>query len=115
MRALRFSSQLGFKLDDETAAAAIANKQLLDNISAERVFAELQKLLMGITCCSSFWNTARLLRRLFRNFAPALIARRLIPGIFIMYMSISLIPLPRLRKIRSQAHYAAARYRQAAG
>ena len=47
MRALRFASQLGFRLDDETAAAAIANKQLLDNISAERVFTELQKLILG--------------------------------------------------------------------
>lgn len=47
MRALRFASQLGFGLDDETAAAALANKELLNNISAERIFAELVKTLMG--------------------------------------------------------------------
>ncbi len=47
MRALRFASQLGFRLDDETAAAALANKELLNNISAERIFVELVKILMG--------------------------------------------------------------------
>lgn len=47
MRALRFASQLGFKLEAETARAALENKALLDNISSERIYSELEKLLCG--------------------------------------------------------------------
>lgn len=47
MRAVRFSSQLGFRIEEQTKAAALANKALLDNISAERIFSELMKTLMG--------------------------------------------------------------------
>ena len=47
LRAIRFASVLGFALDPETDAAARRNAQLLTKISAERVFAELGKLLCG--------------------------------------------------------------------
>lgn len=47
MRALRFSSVLGFRIEEETAAAIHRNKELLKNISAERLAAELTKLVCG--------------------------------------------------------------------
>lgn len=47
LRAIRFASVLGFELDPETDAAARRNAPLLTKISAERVFAELSKLLCG--------------------------------------------------------------------
>ncbi len=47
MRALRFASVLGFSLDDETAAAVKRNRELLRNISVERLREELVKLICG--------------------------------------------------------------------
>lgn len=47
MRALRFSSVLGFSIESETSAAIYTNKELLRNISSERISAELNKLITG--------------------------------------------------------------------
>ncbi len=47
LRALRFASVLGFKISPETAESIHRNKHLLKNISVERIFAELSKLLCG--------------------------------------------------------------------
>ena len=47
LRALRFSSQLGFKIDDETSESIFRNKELLENISRERIYSEFTKLLCG--------------------------------------------------------------------
>ncbi len=47
MRALRFSAVLGFKIDEETSTAIHKNKDLLKNISAERIAVELTKLVCG--------------------------------------------------------------------
>ena len=47
LRALRFSSVLGFDIDSETAESVHRNKHLLKNISVERIFVELSKLLCG--------------------------------------------------------------------
>ncbi len=48
LRALRFSSVLGFDIDNKTAQAVHKNRFLLKNISAERIYAELVKLLCGV-------------------------------------------------------------------
>ncbi len=48
LRALRFSSVLGFEIDPETAESIHRNKHLLKNISVERIFVELSKLLCGV-------------------------------------------------------------------
>ena len=48
LRALRFSSVLGFGIERETAEAIHRNRFLLKNISAERIYAELVKLLCGV-------------------------------------------------------------------
>ena len=47
LRALRFASTLEFKIDIDTDSAIFKNKNLLHNLSAERVANELNKLLLG--------------------------------------------------------------------
>ncbi len=47
LRALRFSSIYGFKIEDATAKAAHENAYLLNRIAPERINAELCKLLTG--------------------------------------------------------------------
>ncbi len=47
LRTLRFSSVLGFSMEEKTHAAIFAKKDLLLHVSCERIFAELNKLLCG--------------------------------------------------------------------
>lgn len=47
LRALRFSSVLGFEIEKEISAALLAGKEQLHNISNERISAEFQKLING--------------------------------------------------------------------
>lgn len=47
LRALRFAATYGFKIEENTAAAIHRNKDLLKNISAERIQSELCKMLCG--------------------------------------------------------------------
>lgn len=47
VRALRFSATLGFPIEEKTAAAMDAHKNDLGKVSAERIFAELKRLLCG--------------------------------------------------------------------
>lgn len=47
LRALRFSAVLGFSIEEKTAAAIRDGRAMLDKVSAERIFAELKKLLCG--------------------------------------------------------------------
>jgi len=47
MRALRFSSELGFVIETETAASAHKLKENLDAVSQERKLAELRRLILG--------------------------------------------------------------------
>ena len=47
LRALRFASVLDFEIDAKTAESIIRNKNLLNNISRERIFSEITKLICG--------------------------------------------------------------------
>lgn len=47
LRALRFSSVLNFKIEENTAESIHKCRELLKNVSCERIFAELCKLLCG--------------------------------------------------------------------
>lgn len=47
MRALRFASTYGFKIEEQTAYSIHKNKSLLRKISAERIQSELTKMLCG--------------------------------------------------------------------
>ncbi|CCM11732.1 [cytidine(C)-cytidine(C)-adenosine (A)]-adding enzyme [Helicobacter heilmannii] len=57
LRALRFASVLGFKLEPVSAQAVLEHAPLLKHISKERIFAELCKILMGAnagTVCATY-------------------------------------------------------------
>ena len=47
LRGMRFAATLGFEIEGQTAQAMLDNRELLKNISAERVFSELCGLLTG--------------------------------------------------------------------
>lgn len=47
VRGMRFSSVLGFSVDEKTADSMIKNRGLLENIAGERIFVEMKKLLVG--------------------------------------------------------------------
>jgi len=47
LRALRFASRLGFDIEENTKLAILKNKNLLLNISAERIREEFNKILLG--------------------------------------------------------------------
>ena len=47
LRAFRFSSKLGFDIAPNILEAITANKELIHNISAERIFSELSQILVG--------------------------------------------------------------------
>lgn len=47
LRAIRFSSTLGFKIEEKTKKAMLECKHLLHNISAERIAMEINKFLLG--------------------------------------------------------------------
>ncbi len=55
MRALRFASVLGFEIEEETAISIHKNKDLLTNISAERIYSEFSRLVCGV-------NAGRIIR-----------------------------------------------------
>ena len=62
LRALRFSATLGFKIEENTAAAVRTLSHKLSDISRERVYAELTKLLAGdnaYAVISDFIDTLR--------------------------------------------------------
>lgn len=47
LRALRFASTLGFTIEADTKRSIHKNKNLLNNIAVERIWAEFKKLIMG--------------------------------------------------------------------
>ncbi len=51
MRALRLASELNFRIDIDTASAIHAKKQLLREISVERISSELTGFLTGVSPC----------------------------------------------------------------
>ncbi len=50
LRAVRFASQLGFEIEEQTACAMSKMKTALNSISGERIREELDKLLCGEYC-----------------------------------------------------------------
>lgn len=47
LRLVRLAAEMGFQVDDHTAAAARTHAALLERISAERIFEELKQILTG--------------------------------------------------------------------
>ena len=59
LRGLRFASRLDFTIEPDTARAMVEQRDLLQTISAERIFTELKGILIGHAAC-----------RVLRDFAP---------------------------------------------
>lgn len=59
MRAVRFSAQLGFEIEQETLEAVCSQAKLINNISAERIRDEFTKTLMSKTPAKIllYWET----------------------------------------------------------
>ena len=72
MRALRFSAVLGFQIEKETAEAIHRNKELLKNISAERLAVELTKLVCGKNAFNVLMEYADVLSVFIPEIAPAI-------------------------------------------
>lgn len=51
LRGLRFAATLGFELEAETAVCMHKHRELLRKISAERIYSEFSKLLLGDNVC----------------------------------------------------------------
>lgn len=72
MRALRFAATLGFEIDFETASAIHRNKDLLKNISAERINIELTKLVCGKNAFNILMEYPDVLSVVIPEIAPAI-------------------------------------------
>ncbi|MCO7109549.1 hypothetical protein NIA69_10790 [Gemmiger formicilis] len=59
LRALRFAAKLGFTLDPATEAAALAARDTLHTVSAERLYTELDGLLLAPGPGRRWRSTAR--------------------------------------------------------
>lgn len=68
MRAIRFSSVLGFSIEEKTADAIIRNENLLSGIACERITTELLKLLCG----NNVFNVLSEFRSVIGVFIPEL-------------------------------------------
>jgi len=61
LRGLRFASTLGFEIEEETKTAMLECRHLINNLSRERIFTELSKMLCG-----------KSVRKILTEFAPVL-------------------------------------------
>lgn len=52
LRGLRFSSEHGFKIEEETAQAMLRRKDSLRDLSVERIWKEFSRLICGMYCAS---------------------------------------------------------------
>lgn len=71
MRALRFAATLGFTIEEQTKNAIHKNKDLLKNISAERIAIELTKLLCGKNAFNILMEYPDVLSVFIPEIAPA--------------------------------------------
>lgn len=67
LRALRFSSTLGFDMEEKTAEAIFTNYPLLKNISKERITSEILKLFEGKNLKATLFKFSEIFTFLFGN------------------------------------------------
>lgn len=72
LRALRFSAVLGFDIDADTADSIRRNRHLLERVSAERIFTELQKLLCGRNVGAVLRLFPEVVTQIIPEFAPCI-------------------------------------------
>ena len=67
MRAIRFASQLGFKIENESLNSILQNSERLSIISIERIMDELNKIILSQTPSRGFklLNSTKLLHQFF--------------------------------------------------
>lgn len=71
LRALRFSSVLGFSIEQETARSLVRLHARLDAVAPERIASELTKLLCGENVCEVLLDYAPVITQLLPELAPA--------------------------------------------
>ena len=72
MRALRLASVLGFSISGDTSAAMFDNKKLLNNIAAERIAIELNKLIIGNGARGILLKYISVITEIIPELAPAI-------------------------------------------
>ena len=72
LRAVRFSSQLGFEIDSATAEAVRSMKGQLDGISRERVRDELDKLICGQNAVEVLLDYSDVITAVIPEFEPSI-------------------------------------------
>jgi tRNA nucleotidyltransferase (CCA-adding enzyme) len=71
LRAVRFSAQLGFAIDESTLKSIEKNSQLIENISSERIRDELSKILLSDNpFCFSLLMDTKLIKYTLPEFEP---------------------------------------------
>ena len=71
LRAVRFSAQLGFTIDESTLKSIEKNCQLIENISSERIRDELTKILLSDNpFCFSLLMDTKLIKYTLPEFEP---------------------------------------------
>ena len=69
LRALRFSSVLGFTIEEKTKQAMFENKSLLKNISHERIREEFNKILLGENAEEVLLNYEKIFEEIIPEFS----------------------------------------------
>ncbi len=72
MRAMRFASQLGFSIEEETYQAMCRHKMRLLSISKERIRKEIELLLLGPSCCKALLESATILCAVLPEITPSI-------------------------------------------
>lgn len=70
LRAVRFASQLGFDIEENTAAAIHSMKDRLSLISVERIREEIDKLICGVNCVSVMLEYSDVITCVIPELAP---------------------------------------------
>lgn len=70
LRAVRFSSKLGFSIEEQTLAAAEKLKSGLKSVSAERIFSEFVKTLCGKYVFNAFMNYREIIAEIVPEIRP---------------------------------------------
>lgn len=71
LRGIRFSSELGFVIEDKTFAAMIKTKTLIGNVSRERIYAELKRIFDGQYFYNAVINCREILSESLNTELPA--------------------------------------------
>ena len=72
LRAVRFAAVLDFEIEENTKTAIFKNRQLLQNVSAERIYSELTKMLLGKNIRKTILEYAEVIGVVIPEIIPAI-------------------------------------------